>query len=98
VSYTTFARQLPGGGGLVTLELYEEDKRKICGIFHIEGTLKLPPKQWLRTMRAELTTIEEQCRKVGIAELRMAGRDWSRVVQGYEPLPGVPNGLRKVLT
>lgn len=95
--YTTYKRLLPDGGGLVTLEFYQEDKRKICGIFRIEGRLNQPPKQWLRTMRAELKTIEDEARKAGFAELRMAGRDWSRIVEGYEPLPGVPNGLRKVL-
>lgn len=97
MEYVTYWRSPPNGGGLVTLEFYEEDKRKICGIFRIEGRLNLPPKQWLRAMRAELKTIEDEARKVGFAELRMAGRDWSRIVEGYEPLPGVPNGLRKVL-
>jgi hypothetical protein len=82
---------------LVTLEIYAEGNKQVCGIHQIEGQLRLPPKSWLKAMRDELTKIEDIARDAGCAEMRVAGRDWSRILTDYEPLPGVPNGLRKVL-
>ncbi len=93
----TFGVYLPDGGGLVTLEFYEEDNRLICGIYQIEGRLKQPPKQWLRTMRAILKTIETVVRNAGCSEIRVAGRNWQRILTDYEPMPGIENRLRKGL-
>lgn len=98
MEYVTAWCSLPGGGGLVTLEIYEEDGRRICGIHRIEGRLRLPPKQWLATMRAELAKIEDIARGAGCVEMRVAGRDWSRILTDYEPMPGIENRLRKRLT
>lgn len=88
---------MPGGAGTITFELFEENGRICCGILTLQGRLDLPPKAWLRTMRDGLTYIEEQARDSGAQELRIAGRDWSRVFPDYEPLDGPRNGLRKVL-
>lgn len=98
MEYVTYWRTPAGGGGLVTLEFYTEGDRQICSIYRIEGRLKLRPKQWLSTMRAELKIIEDEARNAGYAEVRMAGRDWARIVEGYEPMPGIENRLRKRLT
>jgi hypothetical protein len=98
MEYITFWRTLPNGAGLVTLEVYQlESGTKVCGIHHIEGRLNLPPKKWLATMRAELLIIEENAKKAGCGEVRIAGRDWSNILRDYEPIEGIPNGLRKVL-
>lgn len=105
MEYITFWRTLPNGAGLVTLELYEDNQGtsddpvlvKVCGIHHIEGQLRLPPKKWLQAIRAELKIIEGIARDAGCAEMRLAGRNWSRVLTDYEPLPGIENRLRKVL-
>lgn len=94
----TFGVYLPQGGGLVTLEIYHEDGVLICGIYQIEGRLRLPPKQWLRAMRTELEKIEGIARDAGCQEMRVAGRDWRRVLPDYEPMPGIENRLRKRLT
>jgi hypothetical protein len=94
----TFRVFLPNGGGLVTLEIYAEDNRMVCGIYEIEGRLDERPKQWLRTMRAELEKLEGIARDAGCEEMRIAGRDWSRVFPGYTPFDGAENGLRKALT
>lgn len=90
---------VPGGAAVLTMEAYEEDGRLCCGVFELRGHLKLPPKAWLRTIRDELRKIERIARSAGCTELRLGGRDWSRVLKGmgYEPLDGIPNGLRKVL-
>jgi len=94
----TFPVSLPNGGGYVTLEIYAEDNQMVCGIYEIKGRLQERPKQWLRTMRAELTRLEAIARDAGCEEMRIAGRDWSRVFPDYTPFDGAENGLRKALT
>jgi len=81
----------------ITLEVFEEDGRKVCGIYKLDGMVNLPPKLWLRTVRAEVDKLERIARDAGCAEMRIAGRDWSRILPGYEALPSLPNGLRKAL-
>jgi hypothetical protein len=88
----------PYGRVTVTLEVAEDNGTKVCGIYNLEGHIGLPPKQWLRIVRAEVANFERIAREAGCAEMRLAGRDWSRILRGYEPLPGLPNGLRKALT
>jgi len=93
----TFAIRAAGGQVNLTLEVYEEDGCTICGIFQAEGRLPLPPKQWLKTIRAEIQTLERIVREAGCDELRLGGRDWSRILPDYQPLDGIPNGLVKRL-
>jgi hypothetical protein len=82
----------------VAFEIYEEDGTLVCGLQQLEGRFNLPPKQWLRMVRAEMSKLESIARDAGCAEMRIAGRDWSRVLPDYEPLPGgKPNRLRKRL-
>lgn len=97
MQYVTAWCNLPNGGGLVTLEIYEEGERRICGIHRIEGQLRLPPKAWLKAIRTELNKIEAIAREAGCMEMRVAGRDWSRILTDYEPMPGIENRLRKRL-
>lgn len=44
-----------------------------------------------------LTKIETMAREAGCHELRIAGRDWSKIFNDYEPYEGPRNGIRKVL-
>lgn len=93
------ALTVPGGTATVVFEVYEEGGEMICGLQKLHGRVNLPPKAWLRGMRAEMTKLEAIARGAGCAEMRIAGRDWSRVLPDYEPLPGgKPNRLRKRLT
>lgn len=86
-----------GSTATLTLEVYEEEGRKICGLFQLSGSIPLPPRQWLALIRTEITTLERIARNAGCTELRLGGRDWSRILPDYEPLDGIPNGLRKRL-
>lgn len=86
-----------GGRVVLTLEAFEEDGRTCCGIYQITGTMPFGPKKWLRLVREEIAKIETIARNAGCDELRLGGRDWSRVLPGYQPLAGVPNGLVKGL-
>jgi hypothetical protein len=87
----------PGGAATVTFETYEEDGELICGLLDLKG--KFDRGAFIASVRRELKTIEELAREAGCVEMRLAGRDWSRVLTDYEPLPGgEPNRLRKRLT
>jgi len=87
----------PQGYVAITLEVFEEDGRKVCGIFALRGKIMLPPRQWLRTVREELRRIERMVARHGCDEIRIAGRDWRRIFPDYESCPGIENGLRKAL-
>lgn len=96
----TVERAIPGvGAARLTLEVYEEAGQRIAGVYQLRGKIDAHPKQWLRLVRAELKNLETVAKSVGCAEMRMAGRDWSRVFPDYERLDGgpVPNLLRKRL-
>jgi hypothetical protein len=85
------------GSAELVFEVVEENERRICWLYHLELHLKLPPKAWLRKVRGELAKLENIAREAGCAEMRIRGRDWSKIIIGFEALDGVPNGLRKVL-
>ncbi len=79
-------------------ELFEEHGALICGLYKMEGHIDLPPKAWLRTVRAHVGQFEELARSAGCAELRIAGRDWSRVLPDYQSMMGdSPNLIFKRL-
>lgn len=92
-----FTIRMPKGEAWMALQVFEENDRICCGIYHLEGGLDQPPKQWVRIVRDEMKKIETLAIEAGCAELRLGGRDWSRIFPEFEPLPGIANGLRKVL-
>ncbi len=97
VDLPPFSVTRPEGAVLVTLQVIEEDGRLICGIKQVTGHIPARPKAWLRAVREEVDRIAGLARAAGCRELRIAGRDWSRVFPGFEPVDGVPNGLKKEL-
>jgi hypothetical protein len=86
------------GEGLITLDIYEDGEAMVCGIQRLEARFQSTTK-WLTTIRKEIGKIERVAKEAGCTEMRVAGRDWSRVLHpvGYEYLMGVKNGLRKEL-
>lgn len=92
-----FPIRRPGMDLMMILEVFKEDGRNVCGIYKVRGTIDLPPKAYVRAVREEVTKIEALARDAGCEEMRIAGRDWSRLVTGYEPFPALENGLRKDL-
>ena len=93
----SYAIERDGGTITLTLEIYEEEGRTICGLYRFEGSVPFPPKRWLRVIREEMQTLERIVREAGCEELRLGGRDWSRILPDYQPLDGIPNGLVKRL-
>ena len=88
---------VPGGKVLVSLEAYEDAGRIICGICELEGKISMKPKAWVTAVRAEVAKLEHIAREAGCAEMRIAGRDWSRILPDYQPFDGAQNGIRKAL-
>lgn len=82
---------------VMTLEIYEEDGARICGIYDLKGKINVPPKRWLLIVRDQLGKIEQFARESGVTEMRLGGRDWSPVLRDYEPFEDIRNGLRKRL-
>src|SRR4051812_45248182 len=80
----------------MTFEVFKDDAGRLCcGIYKLEGRIDLPPKAWLRAVRFEIARLEVVARSIGCTEMRIAGRDWSRILPDFEPFPAIKNGLRK---
>lgn len=92
-----FRIERPGCRAVIRLEVIEEPTGLVCVIDKIKGRIDLPRRQWVAAVREEIGKIEGIAKSAGCNEMRLGGRDWSRVLEGYEPLAGVTNGLRKVL-
>lgn len=87
----------PEGTVTMVLQAFEENGEHICGIKKMFGTIKAPPKAWVAAVREEVAKIEAIARNAGCSELRIAGRDWSRVLNDFELYDGLTNGIRKRL-
>lgn len=92
-----FRIERPEGRVVVRLEVIEEPTGLICVVDKIRGRIALGRHGWVAVVREEIANIEGLARAAGCIEMRLGGRDWSRVLPNYEPLVGVKNGLRKAL-
>ena len=84
----------------IQLEAYEDNGAVVCLIHTLSGKITLPPREWVRAVRDEITKLERIARSAGCAEMRIEGRDWARVLRGlnYQPWPeGEGHALRKAL-
>ena len=84
------------GSGVAGFEVFEADGVMCCDLF-LEATINLPRSQWLRVVRQTVAEFEVRAKAAGVEELRLAGRDWSRVLPDYPPLEGATTGLFKRL-
>lgn len=93
-----FVIRRPGAEVTMTLQVFEEDGRKVCGIYEARGWIALRPKAWVAAVQNEIMKLEDIARNAGCEEMRLSGRDWSSVLKGigYEAFPALRNGLRKV--
>ena len=87
----------PEGAVTLAFEGYEEAGDATGGVLDPEGDFARGTL--VTAARREMKTLEALARKAGCAEMRVAGRNWARVLNDYQPLPGgKPNRLRKRLT
>lgn len=73
------------GAGLAVIEPGVFDDVFCCWMPYIAGKCKSGPKAWVRMMREAMASFEKSARDVGCLEMRIGGRDWSRVLPDYEP-------------
>lgn len=85
------------GCAAMIFEVYGSGDHMVCGLYWLMAKTFVPPKQWLRVVREQMRLIEQMAKESGVTEMRVAGRNWSRVLPDYEPFDEVPNGLRKRL-
>jgi hypothetical protein len=83
--------------GVIVTEICQLDGHKVCWISYVAGQVDASPRVWLKIMRDGIRQLEDLARGAGCAETRIGGRDWSRILPGYERFDDEPNRLRKVL-
>lgn len=89
---------LPNAAGVAIIHPGTFDGKYGVWITHIAGQVKGGPKLWLRTMRAIMDHFVSKAREAGCAEVRIGGRDYTRVFPDFERFdPNHPTMLRKVL-
>ena len=83
--------------GVVVSELCTLDGVDVCWLPFIAGKTGMGPKAFVAFMRAMMGQFEDMARAAGAEEIRIGGRDWSRVFPDFERFDDVPNRLRKRL-
>lgn len=92
----------PAGDASVFVQIVEDDAdptKMVCWVYYLlkVSATGLGPKAWLAAVRGAIETMEQWARDAGCAEMRIRGRDWSRILPDYDFIDGVPNGLKKRL-
>lgn len=86
-----------GGSVLLVTEDCVVDGVRCCWLSYFAGAVPFSPRKWVGLMRDGMGLLELAARATGQAEIRIGGRDWSRVFPDFERFDDVPNRLRKVL-
>lgn len=86
-----------GASGVIVLDVFEDDGMLCFGITQLVATIDYPPRRWLRLVRSAVDELSAWASSAGCKEIRMCGRDWSRIFPDFEPMSGLRNGLRKAL-
>lgn len=88
---------VPNGDGWVVSELCEDDGVICCWLSYLSGDVQGGPRAFLKLMRSIISEYEAMAKKAGADEMRIGGRNWSRVFPDYERFDDKPNRLRKRL-
>lgn len=80
--------------GYIALELSDD---LCCWIKCAAGSVAGGPKARVRTILEIMAFVEKVAREAGCSEVKVSGRDWSRILKDYEPFDGFRNGIRKGL-
>jgi len=91
-----FVIERPYGRVEVVLEVYGTGDEMICGIYELRGKINVR-RHFHKLIRAHVKRLERIAKQSGCSEMRVAGRNWKRILKDYQPLDGVENGLRKAL-
>lgn len=88
---------MPKAAGLVIVEPGTFDGVFCCWVPYLAGHVSGGARDFIRMARHLMAYLELSARQAGCAEMRIGGRDWSRILVGYERFNDTPNMLRKVL-
>lgn len=88
---------MPKAAALVVVEPGTFDGVFCCWVPYLAGHVNGGMRDFIRISRHLMAYLELSARLAGCAEMRVGGRNWSKIFADYSPLEGVPNGLRKVL-
>lgn len=69
----------------------------VCWVKYLAGQIEGGPKARVSIIRGAVEHIEAMARDAGCSEIRLCGRDWSRILKTYRPSDGHPNELCKEL-
>jgi hypothetical protein len=83
--------------GIGVTEVLTLDGVTVLWLPYLAGITKMSPKAWLKMARGLMRHYEDCGRAAGCAEIRIGGRDWSRVFPDFERFDDKPNRLRKRL-
>jgi hypothetical protein len=85
--------------GLLVAEICDVNGKTCLWASYIAGTVNGRPRAFLALMRGIMAEVEMLARNAGCEEIRIGGRDWSKVFPEYEPVANgsAPNELRKAL-
>lgn len=81
--------------GIVVSEFVLSGGVQVLWLTFVAGRSKLGPRALVRFMRAMMAQFEDLARAQGCDEIRIGGRDWSRVFPDFERHAGIRNELRK---
>lgn len=67
----------------------------VCWLNYVGGTMTSSPRKFIRAARVVVHDLADLAREQGCTELRLGGRDWSRVFPDWEHFdPEHPNRIR----
>jgi hypothetical protein len=88
---------MPKAAGLVIVEPGTFDGVFCCWVPYLAGHVSGGAKDFIRMARQLMAYLELSARLAGCAEMRIGGRDWSRILPDYRRFNDIPNMLHKVL-
>ena len=68
-----------------------------CWVKYVAGNITGGPKARVAVFRAVMARMEAVARDAGCTEIKLCGRDWSRILPDYSPCEGRLNCIRKGL-
>jgi len=86
-----------GGDGVIVYEIADGPRGRTMFITYIAGTLDGGPKERLGKMRQMESAFATVAKAVGCVEMKGGGRNWHRVLSGWEPDGGPDISIRKAV-
>lgn len=90
-------RLVEGGSGVVVYQVSDKPHGRVLFITYAAGRLDGGPRERIRKMREIERAFEAEARRLGCVEMQGGGRNWHRVLRGWEPDGGDGVSLRKAL-